>query len=122
MDEFKVLREKPYQLEVMVNSNTESEERNLLKLKLIFDLPPAYPEEVPLLRIKNLSPDYLDNKLIDKYEEQVKTQAEESRGAMMIFELSELLRDSITEINDEVLRKLDEIEKKNDVMQHETLG
>ena len=105
-----------------MNSNTESEERNLLKLKLIFDLPPAYPEEVPLLRIKNLSPDYLDNKLIDKYEEQVKTQAEESRGAMMIFELSELLRDSITEINDEVLRKLDEIEKKNDVMQHETLG
>lgn len=73
VDEFKVLREKPYQLEVMVNSNTESEERNLLKLKLIFDLPPAYPEEVPLLRIKNLSPDYLDNKLIDKYEEQVKS-------------------------------------------------
>lgn len=43
-------------------------------------------------------------------------------GAMMIFELSELLRDSITEINDEVLGKIDEIEKKNDVMQQETLG
>ena len=37
-EEMIVNKEKPYQVEVMINSNTESEERNFLKVKIIFDL------------------------------------------------------------------------------------
>ena len=46
-EELKILREKPYQIEVLINSNTESEDKNHLKLKVIFDLLPEYPECVP---------------------------------------------------------------------------
>jgi hypothetical protein len=37
-EEMTVLKEQPYSLEVIINSNTESEERNYLKMKILFDL------------------------------------------------------------------------------------
>ena len=43
--------------------------------------------------------------------------AEENIGSMMIFQMCDLLKEKITEINDKVLEKLDEIEQKES-MQH----
>ena len=37
-EELTILQEQPYKLEVILNSNTESEDRNFLKMKVIFDL------------------------------------------------------------------------------------
>ena len=79
-EELVIKREKPYNLEIMLNSNTESEDRNYLKLKLIFDLPDTYPNEVPYFRIKNLSTDYIDNNALEKFETEMRERAQESLG------------------------------------------
>ena len=110
-EELTIKREKPYNLEILVNSNNESEDRNYLKLKLIFDLPDTYPNEAPYFRIKNLSTDYIDNNALEKFEEEMRERAQESLGQMMIFELTDLLKEKITEINEGVLEKLDAIEE-----------
>lgn len=104
-------REKPYNFEILVNSNTESEERNFLKLKLIFDLPENYPNEIPYFRIKNLAPDYIDNNAMEVFENEIRARATDSIGQMMIFEMVDLLKERITTINEKVLGKLDAIEE-----------
>lgn len=104
-------REKPYNFEILVNSNTESEERNFLKLKLIFDLPENYPNEIPYFRIKNLAPDYIDNNAMEVFENEMRARATDSIGQMMIFEMVDLLKERITTINEKVLGKLDAIEE-----------
>ena len=109
--EMKVTRERPYQIEVTVNSNSDDEEKNFLKLKVTFDLRPEYPDVIPLFRIKNLCTDYMDNKTLDKYEDEMKERARENLGNMMLYELCELLKEKITEINDEVVEKLERIEE-----------
>lgn len=107
--EFEMKREKPYNFEIMLNSNSESEERNFLKLKLIFDLPELYPNEIPYFRIKNLSTEYLDNNNLEQFETEMRERATESIGQMMIFELTDLLKEKITIMNETVLEKLDMI-------------
>ena len=99
-DELKVTKQRPYQIEVMINSNTEDMERNYLKLKIIFDLRPEYPECIPQFRIKNMAAEYLDNKTLDMYENEMLERAKESIGGMMLYELCELLKEKITDIND----------------------
>jgi|TARA_B110000285_G_scaffold101885_1_gene115917 hypothetical protein len=95
---------KPYVVEVIINSNTESEEKNNLKLKVRFDLPGGYPHtEEPIVRIKSLSGDYLDNNDIYRYEQLIRKTATESLGMPMIFTLCDLLREEIAELNDAVL-------------------
>ena len=37
-EELIIKREKPYSFEMIINANTESEDRNYLKLKVMFDL------------------------------------------------------------------------------------
>jgi len=113
--ELEIKREKPYNFEIILNSNTENEERNFLKLKIIFDLPEDYPNEIPYFRIKNLSVDYIDNNAIERFAEEMRERAQESVGQMMIFELVDLLKDKITTINEKVLNKLDEIEEKESI-------
>lgn len=44
MNEFNLKEEKPYKFEIMINSNSESEEKNFLKLRLTIELPDNYPE------------------------------------------------------------------------------
>jgi hypothetical protein len=79
-EELEIKKEKPYNFEIMLNSNTESEERNFLKLKLIFDLPEDYPNEIPYFRIKNLSTDYIDNNSLEAFETEMRERANESLG------------------------------------------
>ena len=79
-EELEIKKEKPYNFEIMLNSNTESEERNFLKLKLNFDLPEDYPNEIPYFRIKNLSTDYIDNNSLEAFETEMRERANESLG------------------------------------------
>merc|ERR1711957_589499 len=95
-EEFILLNSKPYSFEVMINSNTEEEERNHLKLMIRFDLPKDYPESNDLYR----------------YEEALRERAHESIGAPMIFDLCDLVKEEITTLNDAVLNKYDIIEEK----------
>ena len=37
-EEFTLNNEKPYKFDIMINSNTESEDKNFLKLRISFDL------------------------------------------------------------------------------------
>lgn len=63
-DEFTVMAEKPYKFKIMINSNSADED-NHLKMLLTVELPKDYPESVPHFLLKNKSPDYLNNNLID---------------------------------------------------------
>ena len=90
-EELNIKREKPYNFEILIHSNNETDERDFLKLKLIFDLPETYPEEIPYFRIKNLSPEYIDNNAIEHFENEMRERANENIGQMMIFELADLL-------------------------------
>ena len=113
-EELEIIQERPYKLELKINTH-EEDEFNFLKLILTFDLPAAYPNEVPVFRIKNLAYDYLDNKLIDKYETEMRQKAQDSLGSYMIFELADFLKSELTEINDGVVNALKLAEEKGHV-------
>ena len=99
---------KPYSFEITINSNSEPED-NHLKMLLLVELPFDYPNTVPHMRLKNLSPDYLDNRMLDDYEVKLRAANHENIGSPMIFETCELLREEIAEINDSVLDKFNGI-------------
>ena len=63
----------------MINSNSESED-NHLKLLLKVEWPVDYPNSVPFCLLKNMSPDYLDNKMLDQYEQEIRAKAHELVG------------------------------------------
>ena len=107
------MNSKPYSFEVTINSNNEEEERNHLKLMIRFDLPKDYPEvSVPMYRIKNLCKEYLDSNDLYRYEELIRDRAKESIGAPMIFDLCDMIREEIGDLNEKVLNKYDIIEAK----------
>ena len=68
-----------------------------------------YPNKIPFMLLKNLSPKFLDNRMIDQYETEIRAKAYESIGMQMIFDICELLREKICEINDKVNDKYSEI-------------
>lgn len=70
-EELEILEEKPYKFEITINSNGESAEKNYIKLKAVFDLHTDYPHQTPVIRIKNLSPDILDNNNINQFDKLV---------------------------------------------------
>lgn len=107
-DEFKILQSKPYEIEIQINSNVVKEE-NHLKMLLLAVLKHDYPHRVPFLRLKNLSPDYLDNRMIDKFETEIRFKTHELVGSPMMFDICEHLREAIAEINDKVLGKFNKI-------------
>ena len=108
MDDLTVLEERPYKFEVLLNANNELE-RNHLQLKVTFELSEQYPNEAPSMRIKNLSPDIINNNLVLEFDKLLTKKAEESLGTMMIYEVCEALREKIGEMNDIILKKLDEL-------------
>lgn len=92
----------------MINSNAEAAD-NHLKMLLIVELPHDYPNTIPDLRLKNMAPKYLDNRMLDDFESEIRAKAHESVGTQMIFELCEHLRESIGEINDKVLNQFNAV-------------
>ena len=91
-EEFVLRRERPYQFEILLNSNSETEENNHLKLKLIFDLPRLYPDETPTVRIKNLAETYINTTLMYMYEEDIKHLSAESLGCPMVFDICNCIK------------------------------
>ena len=110
-EELKINKEKPYNFEITINSNTESEDKNFLKLRITFDLQEDYPNQIPYFKVKNLSPDYIDNAVLDKYEDEMRELGNENLGTMMIYQMCDYMKEKITEINDEVLAKLEKLEE-----------
>lgn len=47
---------------------------------LLVEFPHDYPNNIPFMQLKNLSKDYLDNKMLDEYETQIRAKAHESVG------------------------------------------
>ena len=88
-----MLEEKPYKFEVLLKANSESDEKNHLSLKLTFELADDYPNSVPSVRLKNLSPDIINNNLVLDFEKLIMKKAEESLGTRMIYEVCEAVRD-----------------------------
>jgi hypothetical protein len=43
-------------------------------------MPHNYPDKVPFMLLKNLSPEFLNNKMIDGYEQEIRMLAYESLG------------------------------------------
>ena len=43
MEDFVLCEERPFKFEITIKANSESEERNFLKLKLVIDIPELYP-------------------------------------------------------------------------------
>lgn len=64
---------------------------------------------MPYFRIKNLSPDYLDNTSLDYFETQMRLRGENSIGSPMVYEMVDLLKEKITSMNDDVLARLDKL-------------
>jgi hypothetical protein len=86
---------------------------NHLKLKVKFDLPAGYPHDSePIIRIKSLSGDYLDNNDLYRYETLIRELATESLGAPMIYTIADFLRSEISDLNDAVINKFDMIVEK----------
>lgn len=112
LDDLVMLEERPYKFEVLLNANNELS-RNHLQLKLTFELPDDYPNVVPSIRIKNLSPEIINNNIILEFDKLVTKKADESVGTMMIYEVCEALREKIGEMNDIILRKVDELNQKD---------
>ena len=93
MDDLVILEEKPYKFDVVLNANNESQERNFLKLKLSFEIPESYPFTTPLVRLKNLTPDIIDNNRMIEFERLIAEKADESIGNQMIYDICEGLRE-----------------------------
>ena len=79
---------------------------------IYFDLPEEYPNQIPYFRVKNMATEYIDNTLMDKYEDEMRDLARENLGSMMIFQICDYIQEKITTINDKVLGQLEEIEEK----------
>ena len=70
---------------------------------------------MPYYRLKNLSPDYMDNRFIDRCETMLREKCEELIGSMMIFELCDMIWELMNNINEAVLKKVDAIAEENTV-------
>lgn len=82
---------------------------------LIVELPHNYPnEDIPFLRVKSLTPQYLTNTHIDTYETEIRKMAREELGCPVLFNVAEYLREKICEINDGVLDVYNGIMKKKE--------
>jgi len=73
-----------------------------VKLLLKVVMPVDYPTHIPFLRLENLSPEHLDQRILEEYVTQVRNMALESKGNLMIFELQEHLRERIAIVNHSV--------------------
>ena len=78
-------------------------------------MPDDYPDSCPITRIKNLTPDILDNNRMLLLENMIRDKCEESIGAPMIYELTEVLREHISDMNDKILQALEDIKEKDSI-------
>ena len=70
---------------------------------------------MPSIRLKNLSPDIINNNLVLDFERLVTGKAQESVGTFMIYEVCEALREQIMNMNEMILKKLRELTEVNSI-------
>lgn len=99
LEQFQMLEERPFKFEILINSNSESEDKNHLKLKIVFDLPNSYPNTTPVTILKNLSPDIIHNNKMVEFENLIDEKKRENIGNPMVFEICEALREKICDMN-----------------------
>ena len=112
-DEMTILTNRPWNMEIIINANSEPTE-NFLKMLLILEIPHDYPNNIPFLRLKNLSPEFLNNANLDEYETAARALARENIGVQMIFMVADFLRGLIADINETVLEKYEKIIKEKE--------
>ena len=66
------------------------------------------------MRLKNLTPNYLNNQMLDKFETEIREKALELIEMPMIFDICEHLRECLANINDQVLEKFNLIKELED--------
>ena len=115
MDDMTVIEERPFKLEIMLNSNNEGADKNFLKLKIIIELGESYPHQVPVIILRNHSQDIIDNNLMIQFEKLVTEKAEESLGTCMLYDVCEAVRERLQEMNEKILNKLAEINESNSI-------
>jgi hypothetical protein len=93
LDDLEILEERPFKFEVLLNASSESNEKNFFKMKMIFELPEDYPHSIPIIRIRNLTQDIVDNNMLMAFEKIVAEKAIESVGTQMIYDICESLRE-----------------------------
>eukprot|EP00347_Sterkiella_histriomuscorum_P009668 403340330 len=109
MDDFELLEERPFKIQIQLNSNNESDDKNHLKMKITLELKEDYPNSIPSFRIKNLAQDIVDNNMLIEFEKLVSAKAEESLGMPMLYDVCEHLREQLANMNEKILDKLQEI-------------
>ena len=73
-----------------------------MKLLLKVVMPPDYPTHIPFIRLENLSPEHLDNRILEDYITQVRAAAQDYVGNLMVFDLYEHLREKMAVHNHSV--------------------
>lgn len=58
------------------------------------------------MRVKNLSPDILDNNNVINLERIITAKADENIGNQMIFEMCDVIREQIADMNEKILNEL----------------
>jgi hypothetical protein len=125
LEQFQMIEERPYKFEIVINSNSENEDNNHLKLKILFELCDDYPNTTPITILKNLSPDIMHNNKMVEMEALIDEKKRENLGNPMIFDIVEALREKICDMNEFVLEKLLEIKEKAEavsVKQHASVS
>ena len=60
------MKERPYRIQIEINSS-ENPSDNYISILMIAEIPGDYPQSIPFLRLKNLSPNYLENRQLVEY-------------------------------------------------------
>lgn len=90
---------------------------------MIVEIPHNYPaEDIPFLRVKSLTPEYITNTHVDQYETEIRKLARENIGGPCLFDVAEYLREKICEINDGVLDQYNGIMQKKEEAERELMG
>ena len=63
-----------------------------ISILMIAEIPGDYPQSIPFLRLKNSTPNYLENRQLVEYIREIRALAHQSTGNQMMVQLCERLR------------------------------
>ena len=119
--EFELITEEPMWYEVILNADRDNEDDNFIVIKIKVEYPPEYPNVVPRMQFKNLSPKNLTLSEFNQCHTIFRETAEDLIGEQMIFEITEKLREYLMEKNQVFVEKrLKEVEEEK--IKEENMG
>ena len=57
-------------------------------MMLTVEFPSDYPQSVPMTKLENLTPNYLQDKQVAEFETYIKTEADKNIGTQMMFDIT----------------------------------